>query len=180
MQFVGTFVVVVQLLSGVWLFATPCTAACQASLSITISLSLLKLTSIESETSQPSHPLNHRPFLLPSVFPSIRVFSSDLALCITWSKYWSFSFSINPSSEYSGLIFFRMDCFDLLTVQETLKNLLQHQSSKVSIIWHSAFIIVQLSHPYMTTGKTITLTRQTFVGKGPWCLCFLIYCLGLS
>jgi len=103
--------------------------------------------------------------LLPSIFPSIRVFSNESALCIRWSKYWSFSYSISPSSEYSGLISFRMDWLDLLAVQGTLKSLLQHHSSKASILWHSAFFIVQLSHPYMTTGKTIALTRRTFVGK---------------
>ena len=103
--------------------------------------------------------------LLPSIFPSIRVFSNELALWIRWPKYWSFSFNISPSNEYSGLISFRMDWFDLLTVQGTLKSLLQHHSSKVSIIQCSAFFIVQLSYPYMTTGKTIALTRHTFVGK---------------
>ena len=107
------------------------------------------------------HPL----LLLPSVFPSIRVFSNESVIHIRWPKYWSFSFNINPSKEYSGLIFFRMDWLDLLAVQGTLKSLLQHHSSKPSILWCSAFFIVQLSHPYMTTGKTIALTRQTFVGK---------------
>ena len=115
-------------------------------------------------------PLNHfilcRPLLsLPSIFPSIRVFSNESALCIRWPKYWSFSFNISPSNEYSGLISFRMDWLDLLAVQGTLKSLLQHHSSKASILQCSAFFIVQLSHPYMTTGKTIALTRQTFVGK---------------
>ena len=114
-------------------------------------------------------PSNHlilcRPLLLPSVYPSIRGFSSESVLCIRWSKYWSFSFSISPSNEYSGLISFRMDWLDLLAVQGTPKSLLQHHSSKVSCLWCSAFFIVQLSHPYMTTGKTIALTRQTFVGK---------------
>ena len=115
-------------------------------------------------------PFNHlilcQPLLLPpSIFPSIRVFSNESALCIRWPKYWSFSFSISPSSEYSGLIYFRIDCLDLLAVQETLKSFLQHHSSKASILQCSAFFIVQLSHPYMTTGKTIALTRQTFVGK---------------
>ena len=115
-------------------------------------------------------PSNHlilfHPLLLPpSIFPIIRVFSNESVLHIRWPKYWSFSFSISPSSEYSGLIFFRMDWLDLLTFQGTLKSLLQHQSSKALILWHSAFFIVQLSHPYMTTGKTITLTRWTFVGK---------------
>ena len=102
---------------------------------------------------------------LPLIFPSIRVFSSESALCLRWPKYWSFSFSISPSNEYSGLIFFRMDWFDLLAVQGTLKSLLQHHSSKALVLQCSAFFIVQLSHPYMTTGKTIALTRQTFVGK---------------
>ena len=113
---------------------------------------------------QPSHSLSSL-LLLPSFFPSIRVLSSESAFCIRWPKYWSFSFSISPSNEYSGLIFFRMDWLDLLAVQETLKSLLQYHSSKASILWHSAFLIVQLSHPYMTTGKTIALTRQTWVGK---------------
>ena len=113
---------------------------------------------------QPSHPLSS-PLLLPSVFPSNRVFSNEWALHIKWPKYWSFSFSISPSSEYSGLISFRMDWLDLLAVQGTLKNLLQHHSSKASILRCSAFFIVQISHPYMTTGKTIALTRQTFVDK---------------
>ena len=107
------------------------------------------------------HPL----LLLPSIFPSIRVFSKESALCIRWAKYWSFSFSISPPNEHPGLISFRMDWLDLLAVQGTLKSLLQHQSSKASILWRSPFFIVQLSHPYMTTGKTIALTRQTFVGK---------------
>ena len=115
-------------------------------------------------------PSNHFIFcspllLLPSIFPSIRVFSNESVLSIRWPKYWSFSFSISPSNEYSGLIFFRMDWLDLLAVQQTLKSLLQHHSSKASILQCSAFFIVQLSHPYMTTGKTIALTRQTFVGK---------------
>ena len=106
-----------------------------------------------------------RPLLLPSIFPSIRVFSNESALCIRCPKYWSFSFSISPSNEHPGLISFRMDWLDLLAVQGTLKSLLQHHSSKASILHHSAFFIVQLSHPYMTTGKTIALTRRTFVGK---------------
>ena len=117
-----------------------------------------------------SDAINHlilcrRLLLLPSIFPSRRVFSNELVLCIRWPKYWSFSFSISPSNEYSGLIFFRMDWLDLLAVQGTLKSLLQHNSSKASILWCSAFFMVQLSHPYMTTGKTIALTKQTFVGK---------------
>ena len=155
----------VQLLSRVWPFVTPWTAACQASLSITNSRSLLKLMAIESVM-----PSNHLilcwPLLLPpSIFPSIRVFSNESILHIRWSKYWSFSFSISPSSEYSGLISFRMDWLDLLAVQGTLKSLLQRHSSKASILGCSAFFIVQLSHPYMTTGKTVALSRQTFVSK---------------
>ena len=143
---------------------TPWTAACQASLSITNSWSLLKLMSIES-VMPPNHLIHCRPLLLlPSIFPSIRVFSSESLLHIRWPKYWSFSFSISPSNEYSGLIYFRMDWFDL-AVQGTFKSLLQHHSSKTSIIWCSAFFMVQLSHPYMTTGKTIALTRWTFVSK---------------
>ena len=156
---------VVQLLSHVQLFATLSTAECQASLSFTISQSLLKLMSIESMM-----PSNHLilccPLLLPpSIFPSIRVFSSESGLHIRWPKYWSFSFNISPSDEYSGLIFFRINRFDLLGVQGTLKSLLQHHSSKASILWCSAFFMAQLSHPHMTTGKTIALTRGTFVGK---------------
>ena len=112
-----------------------------------------------------SHLILCHPLLLPSVFPSIRVFSNESTLRMRWSKYWSYSFSISPSSEYSGLIYFRMDWLDLLAVQGTLKSLLQHHSSKASIPWHSAFFIVQLSHLYMTTGKTTALIRQTFVGK---------------
>ena len=128
-------------------------------------------------------PSNHlilcRPLLLlPSIYPSIRVFSNESVLLIRWPKYWSFSFSISPSNEYSGLISFRMDWLDLLAIQGTLKSLLQHHSSKASIPRHSAFFIVQLSHPNMTTGKTIALTRWTFVGKV--CLCFLTRCLGWS
>ena len=154
----------VQLLSCVQLFATPWTAARQTSLSITNSQSLLKLTSIKSVM-----PSNHLvlccPLLLPSILPSIRVFSNEAVLHIRWPKYWSFSFSISPSNDYSGLISFRIDWFDLLAVHRTLKSLLQHHSSKASILQCSAFFIVQLSHPYMTTGKTKALTRWTFVGK---------------
>ena len=154
-----------QSLSHVQLFATPWTAARQASLSITSSWSLLKLISIESVMPS-NHLILCRPLLLlPSIFPSVRVFSKDSVLCIRWPKYWIFSFSISPSNEYSGLISFRMDWLDLLAVQGTLKSLLQHHSSKASIIRRSAFFMVQLSHPHMNTGKTITLTRQTFVGK---------------
>ena len=140
----------------------PWTIAWQASMSIPNSWSLLKPMSIES--AMPSnHLLLCRPFLLPpSIFPSIRVFSNESALHIRWPKYWSFSFNISPSNEHSGLISFRMDLLDLLAVQGTLKSLLQHHSSKESILWRSAFFIVQLSHPYMTTGNTIALT---FVGK---------------
>ena len=113
-----------------------------------------------------NHLILYHPFLLlPSIFPSIRVFSNESVLCIRWPKYWRFSFSISPSNEYSGLISFRIDCLDLLAVQGALKSLLQHHSSKASILWCSAFFMVQLSYPYMTTGKTIALTRQTFVGK---------------
>ena len=143
----------------------PWTAARQASLSIINSWSLLKLMSIEWVMPS-SHLILCCPLLLlPSIFPSIRVFSNESALCIRWPKYWSFSFNISPSSEHPGLISFRMDWLDLLAVQGTLKSLLQHHSSKASIFWHSAFFIVQLSHPYMTTGKTIALTRWTFVSK---------------
>ena len=155
----------VQSLSRVRLFVTPWTAARQASLSITNSWSLLKLMSIESVMPSNHFILCH-PLLLPSsIFPSIRVFSNESALHIRWPRYWTFSFNISPSSEHLGLIFFRMDWLDLLAVQGTLKSLLQHHSSKASILQCSAFFIVQLSHPYMTTGKTITLTRWTFVGK---------------
>ena len=137
----------------------------QASLSITSSRSLLKLLS--SKSVMPSnHLILCRPLLLPpSTFPSIRVFSNESVLRIRWPKYWSFSFSISPSNEYSGLISFRTDCFDLLAVQGTLNSLLQHHSSKASIFWRSALFIFQLSHPYVTTGRTIALTRRIFVGK---------------
>ena len=149
----------VHSLSQVQLIATPWTAACQASLSITNSQSLLKLMSIESVI--PSSHLILCLLLLPlSIFPSISIFPNASVLCIRWPKYWTFSFSISPSNEYSGLISFRMDWLDLLAVQWSLKGLLQHHSSKALILWHWAFFIVQLSHPYMTTGKTIALTRQ--------------------
>ena len=154
----------VQSLSHVQFFATPWTAAHQASLSITNSQSLLKLMSTESVMSS-THLILCRPLLLPSIFPTIRVFSSESVLYIRWPKYWSFNFSISPSSEYSGLICFRMDWLDLLAVQGTLKSLVQHHSSKASVLRCSAFFIVQLSHPHMTTGKTIALTRRTFVSK---------------
>ena len=156
----------VQLLSHVRLIATPWRAARQASLSITNSWSLLKLMSIESVMPS-SHLILCCTLLLPSIFPSIRVFSNESVLHIRWPKYWSFSFSISPSNEYSGLISFRMDWLDLLSVRGTLKSLLQHHSSKASVLQSSAFFIVQLSHSYMTTGKTIALIRWTFVGKGP-------------
>ena len=155
----------VQSLSHVRLFVTPWIAACQASLSITSSRSLLKLMSIESVMPSnhliPCHPL----LLLPSIFPSIRVFSNESVLHIRWPKYWSFSFTISLSNEHPELISFRMDWLDLLAVQRTLKSLLHHHSSKASILLCLAFFIVQLSHPYMTTGKTIALTRWTFFGK---------------
>ena len=158
-------VVFVQSLSCIWLFLTPWTTACQAVLSFTISQSLLKLTSIELVMPS-NHLILCRPLLLlPSTFPSIRVFSNESVLHIRWPKYWSFSFNISPSNEYSGLTSFRMDWFDLLAVQGTLKSLLQCHSSKASTLWCSAFFMVQLSHLYMTTGKTIALTIWTFVGK---------------
>ena len=158
MEIMNYFSVSVQPLSHVWLLATPWTAACQASLFITNSQSPSKPMSIE-----PVMPSNHLilcyPLLfLPSIFPSIRVFSKESVLHIRWPAYWSFSLIIYPSNEYSRLISFRNDWFDLLAVQGTLKSLLQHHSSKASILWHSAFFIVQLSHPYMTIGETIALT----------------------
>ena len=154
-----------QLLSRARLFETPWIAACQASLSITISWSSLKLTSIESVMPSSHLILCCPPFLLPSIPPRIRVFSNESTLHIRWPKYWSFSFSISPFNEYSGLTSFRMGWLDVFAVQGTLKSLLQHHSSKASILQRSAFFRVQLSHPYMTTGKTIALTRRTFVGK---------------
>ena len=155
----------VQSLSRVWLFATPWIAARQASLFITNFWSSLKLMSIESVMPSSYLTLCHPLLLLPLVFPSIRVFSNESTLRMRWPKYWSFSFGMSPSNEHPGLISFRMDWLDLLAVQGTLKSLLQHYSSKASILRHSAFFSVQLSHPYMTTGKTIALTRWTFVGK---------------
>ena len=155
----------VQSLSCVRLFITPWTAACQASLPITNSQSLLKLMPIESVMPSIHLILCHPLLLLPSIFPSIRVFSNESTLRIRWPKYWSFSFNISPSNEYTGLISFRMDWLDLLAVQGTLKSLLQHHSSKASSLQRSAFFTVQLSQPYMTTGKTIVLTKWTFVGK---------------
>ena len=155
----------VQSLSRVRLFVTPWIAARQASLSITNSWTSLRLTSIESVMPS-SHLILCRPLLLlPPIPPSIRVFSKESTLCMRWPKYWSFSFSIIPSKEIPGLISFRMDWLDLLAVQGPLKSLLQHHNSKASILRRSAFFTVQLSHPYMTPGKTIALTRQTSVGK---------------
>ena len=143
----------------------PWTAVRQASLSITNFQSLLKLMSIKLVMPSKHLILCHLLLLPPSIFPSIRVFSNESVLPIRWPKYWSFSFNISPSNEYSGLISFRIDCLDLLAVQRTLKSLLQHHSSKASILWRSAFFIVQLSYQYVTTGKTIALTTWTFVGK---------------
>ena len=166
----------VQSPSRVQLFVTPWTAARRASLSVTNSQSLLKLMSIES-VIQSNHLILCRTFLLPSIFPSIRVFSNESALCIRWPNYWSLSFNISSSNEYLGLISLRIGWLDLLAVQGTLKSLLQHHSSKASILQCSDFFMVQFLHPYMTTGKTITFTRRTFAGKE--CLCFLICRLGL-
>ena len=155
----------VESLSSVWLFATPRTAARQG---LPVHHQLLELTQTNVHwvgyAIQRYHPLSS-PLLLPPIFPSIRVFSNETVLHIRWPKYWSFSFNISPSNEYSGLVSFRMDWLDLLAVQGTLKSLLQHHSSKASIFQCSAFFMVQLSHPYMTTGKSIALTRRTFVGK---------------
>ena len=153
------------MLSHVWLFATPWFTVCQASLSITNSQSFPKLMSMESVMPSNHLILCHPLLLLPSIFPSIKVFSNESALRIRWPKYWSFSFNISPSNEHTGLISFRMDWLDLLAVQGTLKSLFQHHSSKASIFWHSAFFTVQLAHPYMTTGEIIALTRWTFVSK---------------
>ena len=155
----------VQSLSHVRLFVTPWTVACQASLSLTSFWSLPKLMSIDSMIPS-NHLILCRPLLIPpSIFPSIRVFSDESVLLLRWPKYWSFSFSISPSNEHSGLISFRMDCLDLFAVQGTLQSLLQHHISKASVLQHSAFFTVQLSHLYMTTGKIIALTMQNFVGK---------------
>ena len=158
--YVITVVAVVHSLSHVQLTATTWTTACQASQPITIKLMSIELV-IPSNHALLRHPL----LLLPSIFPSIRVFSNELALCIRWPKYWSFSLSISPSNEYSGLISFRIDWFDLLAVQGTIKNILYHHSSKASVLQCSAFFMVQLSHPYMTIGKTIALAIRIFVGK---------------
>ena len=156
---------VVQSLICIQLFVTPWTAARQAFLFLTISQSLFKLMSIELMMPSNHLFLCHPLLLLPSVFPSIRVFSNESALHIRWPKYWSFSFSLSLSNEYSRLISFRIDWFDLLAVQGTLNSLLQHYNWKASVLWPSAFLMVQLSHPYVTAGQTIALTRQTFVGK---------------
>ena len=154
-----------QLLSHVRLFATPWTTACQASLSISNSQSSPKPMSIESVMPSRHLILCRSLLFLPPILPSIRAFSNESTLHMRWPKYCSFSFSISPSNEHTGLISFRMDWLDLLAVQGTLKSLLQHHSSKASILWRSAFFTVQISHPYVTTGKTIALTRWTFVGK---------------
>ena len=171
------YFVVVQAPSCVRLFETPWIAARQASLSITNYRSLLKLIFIESVMPSSHLILCHPLFLPPSIFPSIKVFSNKSVFHIRWPKYWSFSFNISPSNEYSGLISFRTDWLDLLE-SKGLSSLFQHHSSKASILLCSAFFIVQLSHPYMTTGKTIALTRWTFVAK--LYLCFLVCCLGWS
>ena len=158
-------VVINQSLSYVLIFAVPWTAAHQTSLSITISQNWLKLMSMKSVMPSNHLILCHPCLLPPSIFPSIRVFSNESVLHIRWPKYWSFIFSISPSNEYSGLFSFRMDWLDLLAVQGTLKSILQHHSSKASILRCSAFFMVQLSHPYIATGKTIPLTGQTFASK---------------
>ena len=172
----GHLVVAVQSLSRVQLFVTRWTAARQASLSSSISWCFLKLRSVESVMPSNHLFLSCPLLLLPSIFPSIQVFSSESAFPIRWPKYWSFSFSIIPSNEHPRLISFRMDWFDLLAVQGTLKSLFQHHSSKASILRRSAFFMVQLSHPYMTTGNTIALTRWTWLvytlgarQPQPWC-----------
>ena len=158
----------VQSLSHIQFFVTPWTTAHQDSLSFTIPQSLLELMSIELVIPSNHLALYSYLLLLPSIFPSIRVFSSESVLHIRWLKYWSFSFSISPSNKYSGLVSSRIDWFDLLAVQGTLKSLLQHHSSKASILQHSAFFMVQLSYSYMTTGKTIALTIRTFVDIIVW------------
>ena len=158
--------------------AALCTAAYQTSSSFTISWSLHKLMSAESVMSSNHFILCCPLLLLPSIFPRIRVFPNESTLSIGWPTYWIFSCSISPSKEYLGLISFRIDWFDLLSVQETLKSLLQHCNWKVWILWYSPFLMVQFSHPHLTIGKTIALTIWPFVSK--WCLCFLICCLGLS
>ena len=169
-------VVIVQSLSHIQLFLTPGTAACQASLSFTIFRSLLKLMSIDSVMPYNHHVLCHTLLFLPSIFPNIRVFSNESVILIRQPKYWSFSFCITPSDEYSELISFRIEWFDLLAVQGTLKSL-QHHSLKASILYQSPFLMVQLSHPYMTTGKTIALTIRIFVSN---VMSLLFNTLGLS
>ena len=167
-----------SVISHTWLFVTPWTVTCQASMSITTSQSLLRLMSFESVMPS-NHLIFCRPLLLlPSIFSSIRVFWNESALRIRWTKYWSFNYSISPSNEHSRLISLRMDWLDLLTVQGALKSTLQHCSSKASVLYFSAFMMVQLSQPYMTTGKTIALTRWTLVAKSS--PCFLMCCVGLS
>ena len=165
MLYTSKIVSVVQSLNSS-LFSSPCTPACQASLSFTISRSSLKLMSIESVMPSNHLILCHPLLFWPSVFPNIRVFFSESGLHIMWPMYWRFSFSISPSNEYSGLISFRIAWFDLLAVQGTLRSLFQHHNSKALTLWHSAFFMVQLCHPYMTTGKIIALSLWTFVGKG--------------
>ena len=172
----NTFIVAVQSLSHARLFATPWTAAHQASLAFTKSCSLLILMSIELVMPSKHLILCHSLLFLPSIFPSIGVFSSESVLHIRWLKYWSFSFGISPSNEYSGLV----SWFDLLAVQGTLKSLLQHHSSKALILWLSAFFMVQLSHPYMTTGKTTALTRQAFVSEVMSLLLNILFFQGAS
>ena len=178
LQVIWSYMVVVQSLSCLWLFATPRTAAHHVSLSFTISRSLLKLISIESMMPSNHLILCNPLILLLSIFPSIRFFSNESARHIRWPKYWNFSISISPSNEYSGLFSFRIDWFDLLAVQGDLKSLLQHHSSEASILLCSAFFMVQLSHLYITPGKTIDLTRWTFVQKSN--IFLKIHCLGLS
>ena len=166
MQWFSGFTVAFQSPYHIWSFATTWTAAHQSSLSSTISQCLLKLMSIELMMLSNHLILCHLILLLPSIFPSIRVFSNDESvLCIGWPKYWNFSFSINPSNEYSGLISFRTDQLDLLAVKRNFKSLLQNHNLKISILWCSAFFMAQLLHPYMTIGKTITFTIWSFVGK---------------
>ena len=170
--------VVVQSLSHVQLVVTPWTAACQASLSFTIMLSLLKHVHWVSHAIQPFHPLWS--LLLPWIVPSIRVFSNESALKIRGPKYWTFDFSTSPSNEYSGLISFRIDWSDLFAVQGTLKSPFQHRNLKAPVLWHSAFFIVQFSHSLMTTGKTRALTRQTFVSKVTSLLFNTLFCYSFS
>ena len=180
LQSMGLQVTSLQWLSHVQLFVTPWTAACQAFLSFTVSQSLPKLKSIDSVIPFNHLILCHPLLLLPSIFPSIRVFYNESVLHIRQPEYWSFSFSISPSNEYLGLISFTIDWFDLLAVQGTLKSLLQHHSSKASVLWHYSFFMVQLSHSYMTTGKTIALTRWTFVGKVVSLLFNMLYSLVIA